>query len=99
MSIIKRNWTAAEADNWSKEDWLAICLSPLAYVLIALGVAGSLLLKLWGIITLVSGIIIIFVLHWIIDPKLKRISSEYEKKQKSYLIELEKQARWETTDG
>jgi len=30
---------------------------------------------------------------------VKRISSEYEKKQKSYLIELEKQARWETTDG
>jgi hypothetical protein len=38
-------------------------------------------------------------MYWVIDPKLKKISSEYEKKQKSYLLELEKQARWERSDG
>ena len=99
MSFIKRDWTPAEADNWSKEDWIAIFLSPLAYILMALGVAGSFLLQLWGLVTLVLGITIIVILYWVIDPKLKKISSEYEKKQKDYLIELEKQARWEISDG
>jgi len=96
---LKRHWTAQEADNWTKEDWIAIFLSPLAYFLIALGVAGSLLMQLWGLVTLALGIACIALMYWVIDPKLKKISSEYEKKQKAYLLELEKQARWERSDG
>jgi hypothetical protein len=96
---LKRHWTPQEADNWTKEDWIAIFLSPLAYFLIALGVAGSLLMRLWGLVTLALGVLCIAIMYWVIDPKLKKISSEYEKKQKSYLLELEKQARWERSDG
>jgi hypothetical protein len=96
---LKRHWTPQEADNWTKEDWIAIFLSPLAYFLIALGVAGSLLMQLWGLVTLALGVLCIAIMYWVIDPKLKKISSEYEKKQKSYLLELEKQARWERSDG
>ena len=99
MIRLKRHWTPQEADNWTKEDWIAIFLSPLAYFLIALGVAGSLLMQLWGLVTLALGVLCIAIMYWVIDPKLKKISSEYEKKQKSYLLELEKQARWERSDG
>lgn len=99
MIRLKRHWTPQEADNWTKEDWIAIFLSPLAYFLIALGVAGSLLMQLWGLVTLALGVLCIAIMYWVIDPKLKKISSEYEKKQKSYLLELEKQARWEHSDG
>ena len=99
MIGIKRNWTAQEADNWTKEDWIAILLSPLIYILIALGVAGSLLLRLWGFLSLACSILLTAVMYWIIDPKLKKISSEYEKKQKTYLAELEKKTRWESSDG
>ena len=99
MIRLKRHWTPQEADIWTKEDWIAIFLSPLAYFLIALGVAGSLLMQLWGLVTLALGVLCIAIMYWVIDPKLKKISSEYEKKQKSYLLELEKQARWERSDG
>ena len=37
MGWIKRHWTAAEADEWTREDWLAIVISPLAYMLIMIG--------------------------------------------------------------
>ena len=48
MKWIKRTWTAAEADEWTKEDWITIILSPTAYILISIGVAGSFLLQVWG---------------------------------------------------
>ncbi len=31
MAFIRRNWTAIEADEWTKEDWITIILSPLIY--------------------------------------------------------------------
>ena len=31
---------------------------------------------------------------WVIDPKLKAISDEYETKQQEYLYELEEKVRW-----
>jgi len=99
MKWIKRKWTPQEADEWTKEDWMAIVLSPTAYILIAVGVAGTFLLQIWGYISLILGIIVIILMHWIINPKLNMISSEYEKRQKEYLIELEKKARWEKSNG
>ncbi|WP_243664817.1 hypothetical protein [Rhodothermus marinus] len=90
MGWIRRNWTAAEADEWTKEDVLAIIISPLAYVTLTLGVALSLLLRREGFVTLGIGIVLTALLHWIIDPKLKAISEEYERKQKEYLQQLEK---------
>ena len=95
MSFIKRKWNAAEADEWTKEDWMVIIISPLAYVLIMLGIALSLLLFWSGFIILAVGILSIIVMHWIIDPKLKAISDEYELRQKEYIQELERSVRWE----
>lgn len=94
MKFIKRDWKPEEADSWTKEDWIAILMSPLAYATLMIGLALSLLLLKEGFVILSLGILITFLLHWIIDPKLKAISEEYEKKQKEYLQRLEKIVKW-----
>jgi len=55
----------------------------------------SIFLQPLGYILLAIGIIITVVMFWVIDPKLKVISSDYEKKQKQYLDDLEHIQRWE----
>lgn len=99
MSLIRRTWTAREADEWTKEDWITIIISPLCYIMLTLGVIWSLLLQPIGFILLGVGSLLTFIMHWIIDPKLKSISEEYEKKQKEYLEELERIVRWEDKNG
>ena len=95
MRLIRREWTPAAADEWTREDWIVIVLSPLVYVGLAVGVALSVLLMKTGFIVLGVSVFLTVLLHWIIDPKLKTISEDYEKKQKRYLEELEKIERWE----
>lgn len=95
MSWIKRRWTAVEADRWTKEDYLTFVISPLVYVLLMIGTALSLLLRWYGFLLLGAGVVLLLLMLWIIDPKLKAISEEYEVKQKQYLEDLEKIARWE----
>jgi hypothetical protein len=54
------------------------------------------ILKLWiGVVVLGFGLACAAVMYWIIDPKLRAISVEYEKRQKEYLDGLEKIVRWE----
>ncbi len=96
--MIRRNWSANEADEWTKEDWIAIILSPACYVLITLGAALSILLQVSGYIMLAIGIVLTILLHLVIDPKLKAISNEYETKQQAYLQELEAKVRWQATN-
>jgi hypothetical protein len=95
---IKRNWSAAEADEWTKEDWITIVISPIAYMLVMIGIALSCLLLWIGFLTLAGGIFLIVLMHWVIDPKLKAISDEYEDQQKTYIQSLERRVRWETQD-
>ena len=95
MSWIKRRWTAVEADRWTKEDYLTFVISPLVYVLLMVGTALSLLLRWYGFLLLGAGVVLLLLMLWIIDPKLKAISEDYEVKQKHYLEDLEKIARWE----
>src|SRR6185503_3495857 len=35
--LIRRNWTPAEAESWSREDWIAIVLSPVIFALLMIG--------------------------------------------------------------
>jgi hypothetical protein len=93
MPLIRRTWTAGEADEWAREDWITICISPLCYVLLTLGIMWILLLRPIGFIVLAAGILLTILMHWIIDPKLRSISEEYEKKQKEYLEKLERSVR------
>ena len=95
MAWIQRKWTPQEADEWKKEDWIAIVLSTLSYIALTIGIALSLLLLTIGFIVLGLGIIFTFLLFYVIDPKLKAISSSYEEKQKAYLESLERIQRWE----
>jgi c-di-AMP phosphodiesterase-like protein len=95
MGWIKTQWTPAQADRWTKEDYLTFILSPLIYFLLALGVALSLLLLWYGWVLLAVSVVLLIIMIKIIDPKLKAISEDYEAKQKKYLEDLEKIARWE----
>lgn len=94
MKLIRRDWNPEDADKWTKEDWIAIVISPFAYATLMIGLALSLLLLTEGFIILGAGIFLTFLLHWVIDPKLKSISEEYEKRQKEYLERLEKIVKW-----
>ncbi|OVE79182.1 hypothetical protein BVY01_03310 [bacterium I07] len=95
MGWIRRSWTPHEADEWTKEDWIAVVLSPFSYICITMGVAMSLFLLPVGFLILGIGIVITILMFWVIDPKLKSLSAGYEKKQREYLKELEKIQRWE----
>lgn len=94
MSFVRRQWSAEAADEWKKEDWIAIVLSVLAYITLAVGTALSFLLIPSGFIILAIGIAAALLMYWVIDPKLRTISSEYEKKQKDYLLKLEEIQEW-----
>ena len=96
MGWIRTEWTAAEADEWTKEDWLAIVISPIVYFILTVGVALACLLMWQGYVMTAIGLVLTYVLHKIIDPKLKAISEEYESKQREYLDELEAKTRWES---
>ncbi|MCP2519989.1 hypothetical protein NLC82_05400 [Candidatus Aminicenantes bacterium AC-335-A11] len=94
MKIIKRKWKPEEADRWTKEDAIAIIVSPIAYALLMIGLALSCFLLIKGFIILGFGIILTWFLHWVIDPKLKAISKEYEKKQRDFLKHLDNIIKW-----
>jgi hypothetical protein len=94
MPFIKRQWTPGEADEWTKEDWFTMILSVAGYLLLTIGTALSCMLLPVGFITLAAGAVVTVLMHWIIDPKLKVISGEYEKRQHDYLEQLERTARW-----
>jgi len=93
--MIRRKWTPEEADEWTKEDWIAIVLAPLAYIALMLGIAFSILAMPVGYFVLAVGVILTALMHLVIDPKLRAVSEEYEKRQKEYLEELERIERWE----
>jgi hypothetical protein len=95
MALIRRTWTAKDADEWTKEDVYAIILSPVIYFLFTIGIAFTCLLMPLGFILVAVAILLTLVMVYIINPKLSVISQDYEKKQAQYLEELEKQVKWE----
>lgn len=95
MAFIRRQWDPKAADDWTREDWVAIVLSPLAYAALMVGTALSVMLMPLGYLILAAGAVLTLGLYWIINPKLSTISNEYEKKQKAYLEELERKVKWE----
>jgi antibiotic biosynthesis monooxygenase (ABM) superfamily enzyme len=95
MAWIRRKWTPHEAEEWTKEDWIAVVLSPISYILVTFGLAMTLLLLPLGYLLLAVGVVATIVIFWVIDPKISVVSSDYEKKQREYLEELEHIQRWE----
>jgi hypothetical protein len=99
MPLIKREWTPAEADTWTREDALAAILSVLAFILVALGTTYAFLLVPVGFVLLGAGVALGGLVFWIIHPKLDAVSREYESRQAEYVEQLERIVRWEDTDG
>ncbi len=93
--LIRRTWTAEQADAWTREDWLVVVLSPLVMAGLMLGVTKSLLLQSGGVLILLSAVTGMFLIYWIIDPKLRAVSREYENQQAGYVAELEQRLRWQ----
>ena len=98
MPLVRRTWTAAEADKWTREDWFVIVLSPICYFGLTLGVALCFLLRWEGFAITAVSIVLVVWMHWIIDPKMKAISEEYEKNQQGYLVDLEDSVRWKQSE-
>ena len=92
--LIRRAWTAEQADAWTREDWLVVVLSPLVMAGLMLGVTKALLLQPGGVLILVTAVAGMFLIYWIIDPKLRAVSREYESQQAGYVAELEQRLRW-----
>ena len=99
MSLFRKTWTPVEAEEWTAHDLWASVLSILSFFLVAVGVAGALLVQTWGFVALVLGVACILLMLRIIDPKLKAISEEFEQKEARYLEHLEQTTRWEVHDG
>jgi hypothetical protein len=92
--LIKREWTADEAQEWTREDWIAIVLSPLVYGLIMFGLVNLLLLRGSGFTLLALALVGCGVIYWVIDPKLRAVSTEYEQRQSQYVKRLEQRMQW-----
>jgi Na+/proline symporter len=92
--FIRRTWTPEEADAWSREDWIAIVLSPVIMGLGMIGAANACLGRVSGLWQLALATALGLVMFWVIDPKLKAVSVEYEMQQAKYLERLERRMRW-----
>ena len=97
--LIKRRWTAEEAQDWTREDWIAIVLSPMVFAGIMFGLTKVLLLQWSGLIWLVGAVVGSCVIYWVIDPKLRAVSAEFEAQQGSYIKTLENRMRWKDDEG
>ena len=93
--LIRRRWTPQEAQEWTREDWIAIVLSPLIYAGILFGLTKVLLLQPGGLWMLAAAAAGAWALYWVIDPKLRAVSEEYEASQARYLEDLERRNQWE----
>ncbi len=99
MKLFKKDWTPAEADEWTSHDFWASLLSVLAYTLIAVGIIGAFFLQFWGFAAIILALVLSLVVYFIIDPKLRAMSKSFNNKQDGYLEKLEQTNRWEKNDG
>jgi hypothetical protein len=97
--LIRRAWTPEQADAWTREDWIAVALSPLVFAALMIGLTRLLLLETDGIWLVVGAVVGALAIYWVIDPKLRAVSSEYEARQARYVEELERRLRWKEEEA
>ena len=97
--LIRRTWTPEQADDWTREDWIAVVLSPLVFAALMIGVTQLLLMQPGGIWLVLGAVLGTGVIYWVIDPKLRAVSSEYEAQQAGYVKQLEQRLRWQNETG
>jgi len=93
--LIRRRWTPEQADEWTREDWIAVILSPLIFGALMIGVTQLLLRQPGGLWLVLGAVLGSGVIYWVIDPKLRALSSEYETQQARYVEQLEQRLRWQ----
>ena len=97
--FIRRTWSPEQTGEWTREDWIAILLSPLVMAALMIGVTKLLLLQPGGLLLVTVAVIGAGVIYWVIDPKLRAVSSEYEAQQEEYVKQLEQRLRWQEEGG
>ena len=97
--FIRRKWEPEQVSDWTREDWIAIVLSPLVYAALMIGVTKLLLLQPGGILLIIAAVVGAGVIYWVIDPKLRAVSVEYEAQQEQYVKQLEQRLRWQEEGG
>jgi len=97
--FIRRQWTAREADAWSREDWIAIVLSPIVFAFLMIGLTKLLLLQLSGFLLMAGALLGGWIIYWVIDPKLRAVSEDYEQQQARYLTDLERRLEVTAAEG
>jgi hypothetical protein len=95
MALFRDEWTPHEADEWTREDYLAIVFSSVSYLLMTICIALLFVRPLWGLASTIGAVVFGWLMYRVIDPKLKTLSEEYETKQKEYLQRLDKVMKWE----
>jgi hypothetical protein len=95
MSLVKKDWTPAEADRWTKHDFFACVFGVLAFFLVTIGVGGAMLLQWWGFVSLGLAVVFTWLTFWVIDPKLKTLSDAFDARQDEFLDAVERHNRWE----
>lgn len=95
MSLFRRSWTVDDADRWTWHDAAACIFGVLAFVLVTVGVAGALLLRSWGFVSLLLAALSTWLTFRVIDPKLRALSEGFEAKQARFLESVERRNRWE----
>ena len=93
--LIRRSWTGEQAGEWTREDWIVIVLSPLVFACILFGLTNLLLLQISGLWLVLAAFAGAAAIYWVIDPKLRAVSREFEPTQAKYLEELERSVRWD----
>jgi len=93
--LIRRRWTPQEAHEWTREDWIAIALSPIVFASLMFGLTEALLLRASGFSLLLAAAAGWAIIYYVIDPKLRGVSAEYESRQARYIDQLERRAAWD----
>jgi hypothetical protein len=92
--VFKKDWSPAEAQRWTKEDYLAMVFSVLAYF--GFGIGTPMAFFHWiGYVFLAIGVVSTLIMIAVIEPKLKAVSADYEAKQQQYLLKLQRIISWE----
>ena len=62
-------------------------------------VTKLLLLQAGGLWLVLGAVVGTIAIYWVIDPKLRAVSGEYEAQQAEYIRALERRLRWQGDDG
>jgi len=93
-----KKYTPEEAEKWGWEELVASIGAPAGYIFISIGLALVLLLKPVGWVYLVIGVVATLVMYFVMDPKLRAVSDEYERRQAEFLKHVESISKWEDKD-